>query len=195
MRKRMDTAAQINELLSLKHWNQMKLAEHFNVSQSTVHRWKTGAEPEGHHRDAIRDLYAKEFGGPSVNPTRRVPLKGKVGAGQEVYAIDDGGQDYVEAPANSKPETIAVEVSGQSMFPAYEEGTILYYSKLLPPFDMLNRRAVVQLADGRIFVKIVRNGTAPGLYTLTSINALFPDMVDEVVEWAAPIDWIKPRSY
>jgi DNA-binding Xre family transcriptional regulator len=54
MRKRMDTAKQIAELLALRHWNQMKLATHFGVSQSTVHRWKIGADPEGPHRDAIR---------------------------------------------------------------------------------------------------------------------------------------------
>ncbi|MGV2073315.1 S24 family peptidase, partial [Agrobacterium vitis] len=89
--------------------------------------------------------------------------------------------------------TVAVEVSGESMYPAYEEGTILFYSKTLPPADMVNRRAVVQLADGRIFVKTVRPGTTPTTWTLTSINALYPDMIDQVVEWAAPIDWIKPR--
>ncbi len=193
MRKRMDTAKQIAELLALKHWNQMKLATHFGVSQSTVHRWKAGADPEGPHRDAIRELHAKEFADPTSKPTRRVPLKGKVGAGQEVYAIDDGGHDYVEAPAGSRPETIAVEVSGQSMFPAYEEGTLLYYSKLLPPSEMVNRRAVVQLADGRIFVKIIRPGSSSDTWTLSSINALYPDMTDEMVEWVAPIDWIKPR--
>lgn len=122
-----------------------------------------------------------------------VPLKGRVGAGQAVYAIDDGAQDTVPAPAQSRPGTVAVEVSGESMFHAFEDGTLLYYSKLLPPNEMVNRRAVVQLGDGRIFVKIIRGGSTPRTWTLQSINALFPDMVDEVVEWAAPIDWIKPR--
>ncbi|HET6409123.1 MAG TPA: S24 family peptidase [Chthoniobacteraceae bacterium] len=123
----------------------------------------------------------------------QVPLKGKVGAGQAVYAIDDGDDKTVPAPAQARPGTIAVEVSGESMFPAYEDGTYLYYSKLLPPDEMVNRRAVVQLGDGRIFVKIIRRGSTANTWTLQSLNTQYPDMLDEVVEWAAPIDWIRPR--
>lgn len=122
-----------------------------------------------------------------------VPLKGRVGAGAEVVAIDDGGNDTVPAPAHSRPGTIAVEVSGESMFPAYEDGTLLYYSRLLPPAELVNSRAIVQLGDGRIFVKIIRAGSAENTFTLQSLNPLYPDMVDQVVEWAAKIDWIKPR--
>lgn len=122
-----------------------------------------------------------------------VPLKGKVGAGQAVYAIDDLDNDPVPAPAEAKPGTVAVEVSGESMFPAYEDGTLLYYSRLLPPDEMVNRRCVVQLGDGRIFVKVLRKGSTDRTWTLQSVNTLYADMVDEVVAWAAPIDWIRPR--
>ena len=184
----------LREIMRETGWKQQKLAEIFHVSQATVSRWLTGSEPEGPRRDAIRKLHDEVTSPTSTSRGQFVPLKGKVGAGQEVYAIDDGGDEHVEAPAGAKPDTIAVEVSGQSMFPAYEEGTILYYSKLLPPDHMINKRAVVQLADGRIFVKTIRPGTGPNLFTLTSINAQYPDMIDEVVDWAAPIDWIKPRS-
>ncbi|TPM89881.1 helix-turn-helix transcriptional regulator [Mesorhizobium sp. B2-1-3A] len=124
-----------------------------------------------------------------------VPLKGRVGAGQAVYAIDDGSDDTVAAPAEAKQGTVAVEVSGDSMYPAYEDGTLLYYSKILPPDAMVNRRAVVQLGDGRIFVKVLRRGSTDNTWTLQSVNTLYPDMVDEVVEWAAPIDWIRPRQF
>jgi len=122
-----------------------------------------------------------------------VPLLGYVGAGQAVEAIDQENGETVEPPADWTPDTVSVEVAGDSMFPAYEPGTLLYYSKLLPPVEMVNKRAVVQLGDGRIFVKIIRRGTTDTTWTLQSLNAQFPDMVDEVVEWAAPIDWIKPR--
>lgn len=193
MRERMDITTQIIELLTLKKWNQVKLAQHFGVSQSTVNRWKSGSEPEGHHRDAIRALHLQEFGNVFDKPHQSVRLMGKVGAGQEVYAIDDGGQEVVDAPSDARPNTIAVEVSGQSMYPAYEEGTVLYYSRTLPPAEMVNRRAVVQLGDGRIFVKTIRPGSKPNTWTLSSINALYPDMIDEIVDWAAPIDWIRPR--
>lgn len=124
-------------------------------------------------------------------PTRYVPLKGYVGAGQAVFAIDDGGDEEVEAPPGAPDETVSVQVRGDSMFPVFEDGTILYYSRLLPPQNMLNKRCVVHLADGRILVKTLRRGTDASVYTLSSFNA--PDMEDEVVEWASPIDWIKPR--
>lgn len=122
-----------------------------------------------------------------------VPLLGKVGAGQAVETFDDASDETAPAPAEAKPGTVAVQVDGDSMYPAYETGTILYYSKLLPPAEMVNKRAVVRLADGRMFVKVLRRGTTDHTWTLQSLNTLYSDMVDEVVEWAAPIDWTRPR--
>lgn len=123
-----------------------------------------------------------------------VPLKGRVGAGEAVYAVaDDDPDQTVAAPAQTRPGTVAVEVEGDSMWPAYEPQSLLFYSKLLPPAEMINRRAIVQLADGRIFVKIVRKGSTDNTWNLESLNHNYPEMRDEVVEWAAPIDWVKPR--
>lgn len=126
-------------------------------------------------------------------PTRMVPLKGYLGAGGEVYAIDTGDDEVIEAPAMTAPNTVAAEVRGRSMMPAYEDGTVIYWSKLLPPEEMINRRCVVQLADGRIMVKTLRRGSAPHLWTLSSINPTYPDIEDVAVDWAAKIDWTRPR--
>lgn len=122
---------------------------------------------------------------------RFVPLTGFVGAGQEIYQFDEGGAGEVEAPPNAIPETVAVEVRGESMLPLYEDGTILYYSRQLPPDRMLGRRCITRLSDERVLVKFLRRGSQPGLYTLGSLNA--PDIEDVSLQWAAPIDWIKPR--
>lgn len=174
-------------------------AKFFNWSYDTYAQHENGTR--GITRAAAK--YAKAFRvseawlltgegtGPGASP--EVPLKGRVGAGAKVYAIDDGGHETVEAPADCRPSTVAVEVSGDSMFPAYEDGTLLYYSRLLPPHEMVNRRCVVQLANGKIFVKILRKGSMEGLWTLQSLNALYPDLQNQHVDWAAPIDWIKPR--
>lgn len=121
-----------------------------------------------------------------------VELKGDIGAGAEVMAIEGDGGETVPAPRDTKPGTVAVRVRGDSMHPAYEPGTLIYYSKQMPPSELMNKRAVVQLGDDRIFVKIIRAGSRPDLWTLTSLNPLYPEMVDQVVAWAAPIDWIKP---
>jgi SOS-response transcriptional repressor LexA len=160
-----------------------------SIDRAAVNKMTTGQRAI--HGDEL--LAIERITGLEAPKEIEVPLKGRVSAGGGVLAIDDGGSDMVAAPAQAKPGTVAVEVDGNSMFPAYESGTLLYYSRLLPPHEMINRRAVVQLGDGRIFVKIVRPGTTDRTWHLQSINPLFPDMQDEVVEWAAPIDWIRPR--
>lgn len=187
----MTPSDKIQAILDLDGWKQERVAAELGVGQSTVHRWAHGAsEPRGQHRDAINALYIRVFS-PDDEPEKTVKLAGYVGAAQAVYQFDDGVADYVEAPPGANDMTEAVEVRGDSMLPLYETGTLLYYSKQLAPETMIGRRAVVLVADGRVLVKSVRRGSAPGLYTLVSLNA--PDIEDVVLEWAAPIDWIKPR--
>jgi phage repressor protein C with HTH and peptisase S24 domain len=121
---------------------------------------------------------------------RQVRLAGFVGAGQEVYQFDDGNAGWVDAPPAVEDGTEAVEVRGESMLPLYEDGTILYYSKQMPPETMIGKRCILRLEDERTLVKTLRRGSEKGLYTLGSLNA--PDIEDVGVIWAAPIDWIKP---
>ena len=183
----------LRAIMKQRSLNQTQLGDMLGVTQATVSRWFKGSEPEGPTREAINNLFDELQKEAGVGGGDTVKLKGRVGAGAEIYAIDSGEWEDVEAPSDYTDSTVAVEVSGDSMYPAYEDGTLLYYSKLLPPEDMINKRCVVQLASEKIFVKILRKGSADGLWTLQSLNPLYPDMVDEVVEWAAHIDWIKPR--
>lgn len=170
--RRMNVQDKIRAILHITGWTQAQLAEELKVTQPTVNRWLRGTEPEGHRRDDINDLF-QNIEGASI-PERYVKLVGRVGAGQAVMAIADNDETHTApAPSDALPSTVAVEVSGDSMFPAFEEGTILYYSRLLPPREMVNRRAVVQLGDGRIFVKIVRPGTTPNTWTLQSVNTQY----------------------
>jgi phage repressor protein C with HTH and peptisase S24 domain len=138
----------------------------------------------------IEAIFGEAAPNPGFNP--EVSLKGYVGAGQVVFPVDDGGDDTVPAPASAKPGTVAVRIRGDSMFPTYEEGTLLYYSRQLPPSELVNRRCVVRLGNGSMYIKVLRPGSDPNLWTLQSINVTVPDMIDQVVEWAAPIDWMKP---
>lgn len=139
----------------------------------------------------VLDTTVSDLLGEQPDMQRLVPLMGYVGAGQAVYPIDDGGSEMVEAPPEASESTVAVRIRGDSMLPAFEDGWLLYYSRHLPPQEMINRRCVVQLADGRILVKTLRRGAVQDVWTLTSTNAA--DIEDVVVEWAAPIDWIRPR--
>lgn len=135
----------------------------------------------------------KAMNGRPLPPPGQVRLMGRVGAGQSFMPLDEEPYEYVEAPEGVPPTTEAVEVAGNSMFPAYEDRSLIYYSKTLPPEMMINRRAVIRLADGSMTVKVLRAGSADGLWTLQSINAQYEDIEDVAVDWAAPIDWVKPR--
>lgn len=170
--------------------NQGELADKLDVKQSSVHRWMNGAEPRGDRRDALLELYKTLSGDGPVN---EIQLAGKVGAGSEINLLNNDDLGMVEAPPNADHNSIAVEVTGDSMFPAYEDGELLYYSSNGSPENLVNRRCVVKLGDGRIFVKTLRPGSTPALWNLESLNTQFPTMTDQTVEWVAKIDWVKPR--
>lgn len=186
----MKPSAKVQAILSLDGWKQERLAEELGVSQSTINRWfNAKSEPRGQFRDAINVLYNQLLNG-GLDSEKTVKLAGYVGAVQTVYQFDEDGAGYVEAPPGAGAMTEAVEVSGDSMLPLYETGTLLYYSKQLPPEMMIGKRAIVRLEDDRVLIKTVRRGSGPGLFTLASLNA--PDIEDVAVQWAAPIDWVKP---
>lgn len=118
-----------------------------------------------------------------------VPFVGYVGAGAEVFPIDDGGcLDDMEPPPGIGPEAVAVKVRGDSMFPRYMEGDVLIYDQhsTLPKAD--GQECIVSLPDGRKFVKLVR-AEPDGTATLESWNAA--PMRHLAVEWVAIIRWVK----
>lgn len=187
----MRIAEKVRTILAEPGWTQQRLAQQLKVSQSSVNRWLSGSEPEGHRRDAINELFTALFETIDSDGAE-VELFGFVGAGQAVYQFEDGGGGYVEAPLERRAGTVAVEVRGNSMLPLYEDGTLLYYSRHLPPEDMVGRRVIAKLADERVLVKTLRRGSERGLWTLVSLNA--PDIEDVAIQWVAPIDWIKPKQ-
>lgn len=120
---------------------------------------------------------------------RPVPFVGYVGAGAEVFPMDDGGWlDDIEPPPGIGPEAVAVKVKGDSMFPRYMEGDILIYDQHVPLSRADGQECIVSLPDGRKFVKLVRS-EADGHATLESWNA--PPMRNLAIEWAAVIRWVK----
>jgi transcriptional regulator with XRE-family HTH domain len=127
------------------------------------------------------------------NPTPKGPpkgiVRGYVGAGAEVAPLnDDSLGDQIDLPPGAGQDIIPVRVSGDSMYPRYFDGEYLFYlPEQRPPTEMIGRECVVSLADGRIFVKILRKGSGKGVFNLESWNA--PPMIDQTVEWAAPVRW------
>lgn len=126
---------------------------------------------------------------------RTIPIVGRVGAGAEIFPIDDhekgGGEDEIEQPPgfNGRP-AVAVRVEGDSMFPAYKEGDMLVYQRegLDDWRRYIGQDVVVKLTDGRTFVKVLKRATKTTA-TLGSHNA--PDIENARVEWAAPVLWVR----
>lgn len=117
---------------------------------------------------------------------------GYVGAGAEVYPVDDfqpgAGLEEVEVPPGVPLDAVLVIVRGDSMYPRYFDGEYLFYVRDgLPVGDLLGRECVVHLIDGRTFVKVLRRGSTDRFFNLESWNSNTPTMEDQAVEWAAPV--------
>lgn len=189
--------SRLTEAFEPTGWSKAELGRRSGVAYDNVTKYLAGKVEKP--RGAILEKLATALGVDPLwlekgidreSPNRMVPLKGFIGAGHHIEALEHG-EEEIEAPADSHPDTVAAKIRGDSQLPMLHDGWVIYWSELKPPYLMLNQMAVVQLSDGRIMVKTLRNGSQPGLWTLTSFNAA--DIVDVPLDWAAPIDWIRPR--
>ena len=126
-------------------------------------------------------------------PTRGVPLLGFAEAGAGGYFDDGGfpagaGWDEIAFPAVDDTHAYALEVSGQSMEPAYRDGDVI----LVSPSAPIRRgdRVVVKTRDGEVMAKELKRSTAKAI-ELKSLNAQHPDrtIATEDVLWVARILW------
>ena len=127
--------------------------------------------------------------------SKSVPVLGYVGAGAEVYSIDDhakgtGMFETSAPPQGATPSMVALVVRGDSMTPAYEDGDIIYYDQQVTgDYDhLVGKRVVARLADGRTFVKKLRKNNE-GQYWLHSHNA--DPIVNPHIEWVAVVLWVR----
>jgi phage repressor protein C with HTH and peptisase S24 domain len=119
---------------------------------------------------------------------RKTRMVGKVGAGSQVYPIDDPSEEEIDLPPGASIKAVGVKVEGDSMAPRYFPGEILFYVRNGDsPSDLVGKECVIQLKDGRMLVKVLRKGSKPRMFNLESLNA--PTMRDQAVEWAAPVKW------
>ena len=129
------------------------------------------------------------------------PLIGKVGAGGSGEYADDyamgAADDYIE-PLPGMPvdeQIIVLDIDGDSMVPAVFDGDLAFFGPVRADVDqLLNKRVMARLADGRKFFKILKKGTEPGLFTLRSLNPATPDIEDVRVEWVLPYRGSRPRD-
>ena len=131
--------------------------------------------------------------GDSARTVQSVPLLGFAQAGAGGYFDDSGfpsgkGWDEVGLPAVNDEHAYALEISGDSMKPAYRDGDVIVVS----PGTPIRRgdRVVVKTRGGEVMVKEMKRRTAKTL----ELQSLNPNQVDRTlaagdVEWIARIVW------
>jgi repressor LexA len=127
-----------------------------------------------------------------------VPIMGRIGAGAviepEHEQVPPEGLGEIQLPFPIAEETIAFEVSGDSMLPKYENGDIIvvYREQRHPISSFYGEEAAVRLKTGERYLKTVERGKSPSVVNLTSFNAKPINGVK--VEWIGEICLTLPRG-
>lgn len=129
----------------------------------------------------------------NARAVQAVPLLGFAEAGTGGYFDDGGfpvgkGWDEVGLPSVNDEHAYALEISGDSMKPAYRDGDVIIVS----PGTPIRRgdRVVVKTKDGEVIVKELKRRTTKSI-ELQSLNPAHKDRVlaTSDVEWIARIVW------
>ncbi len=126
---------------------------------------------------------------------RKVKLVGYVGAGSEAhyYGNGDSPDVWLEAPASSTSDTVAVKVRGGFLGPGFKHWIVFYDEVRNPPtVDMFRKLCVVGLTDDRVLVKWLHPGSEQGRFHLVSNTE---GMIENVeVKWAALVRGCRRNS-
>jgi len=182
------------------------LAKRAGLDPTTFNRSKR-ITPDGRPRWPSTESVAKALGatGTTIDvfvgliadkngtTTQAVPLIGFAQAGTGGFFDDGGfpvgkGWDEIAFPAVNDEHAYALEISGDSMLPAYRDGDVIVVS----PASPIRRgdRVVVKTKKGEVMVKELKRRTSKSI-ELQSINAAHPDRTLNVpdVVWIARIVW------
>ena len=127
-----------------------------------------------------------------------VPIMGRIGAGASIEPdyeqVPPEGLGDVELPFPLAEETIAFEVSGDSMLPKYENGDVIvvYREQRYPLSSFYGEEAAVRLKSGERYLKTIERGSSSGTVNLKSFNAKPINGVK--LEWIGEICVTLPRG-
>src|ERR1700759_5638895 len=128
----------------------------------------------------------------------RVPVMGRVGAGASIEPeheqVPPEGLGEIELPFPIAEETVAFEVSGDSMPPKYESGDIIvvYREQRHPLSSFFGEEAVVRLKSGERYLKTIEPGKTVPVVNPTSFNA--KPIAGVKLEWIGEICVTLPRG-
>ena len=134
------------------------------------------------------DVFVELIHSGEGHATRVVPLLGFAEAGSGGYFDDGGfpvgeGWDEIAFPAVSDEHAYALEVSGQSMEPAYRDGDVIVISPAAP--IRRGDRVVVRAKSGELMAKELKRRTAKSI----ELRSLNPEHADRTL-LATDVLWI-----
>lgn len=186
----------LKNALNRRKMTQQSLADAIDVSKGYISEIANGIkQPSIETLDLILCILDADIS-ELVRSRRPIAVVGRVGAGAQVPLVDaypkgDGLYHIACPPQIGQHGIVAVEVEGNSMEPAYEEGDVLFYARdtVGVPSEAIGRRCIVEDANGMVWVKLLRRreGQPEGLFDLISFHADTPPMYDVTLKWAAPI--------
>ena len=145
-----------------------------------LHAHNMGDHVEGRRliTPAMAQRYGKAFAvspswilyGEDNSISGQIFVVGYVGAGAEVFPIDNGELEEIDIPPGCAEGDVAFVIRGDSQYPFSNNGMVIA-RPVNSVHDCLNRLAVVDLDDGRRLFKQVTLGPAPNTFTLLSHNA------------------------
>src|ERR1700756_4883673 len=127
-----------------------------------------------------------------------VPIMGRVGAGAVIEPdyeqVPPDGIGEIELPFPIAEETVAFEVSGDSMLPKYENGDVIvvYKDQRHPLSSFFGEEAAVRLKSGERYLKTIERGKGTNQVNLTSFNAKAINGVK--LDWIGEICLTLPRA-
>jgi transcriptional regulator with XRE-family HTH domain len=186
----------LKSALKKRKMSQQALADEIDVSKGYISELANGLKkPSIETLEAILEALDADIS-ELIHPRHSIAVAARVGAGAKVQMSDPyekgDGLYHVNCPPQISPRGIvAVEVLGNSMEPAYEEGDVLFYTRdtVGVPSDAVGRRCIIEDENGLVWVKLLRHreGQPEGLFDLISFHTDSPPMYDVAIKWAAPI--------
>jgi hypothetical protein len=125
---------------------------------------------------------------PRPAPPTKFRIRGYIGRGGRVYFYQVAPEDLeeIEMPELVNESTVAFEIRGRSMGPAFN-GWFLLFDDLRqrPTPDLVDELCMVALADGRMLIKVLGKGRAEGQFDLIFQDE--PRMRNAAIVWAAKV--------